>query len=110
MRCNRCGEPWDLDSLHDEISAQHGDEIDRLKTRLGDNYWRDPRFDKAYAKYFDAAREAFRKQGCGYFGCKCEATLEEGPRAVLDMISELNGSDVDGAECDIEDAEALGLI
>lgn len=112
MRCNRCGEPWDLDSLHEEISAQFGEEIEELREEFGPNYWRyDSGWQKEYEKrYFNPALASFRKLGCAYFGCRCEVSLEEGSREVLDMIAELSGNDVDGAESDIELAEAMGLL
>ena len=100
MRCSRCGEPWDLDSIHDEISYQHADELERLRQK----YANDPRryryndpFQAQYEKkFFNPAVAEFRAKGCGYFGSRCEETLPSSARSVLNAIAELSGDDVGG--------------
>lgn len=115
MRCHKCGEPWDLDSLHEEISDRYHLELNDLREK----YKNDPRryrsndpFQKIYEeKFFIPALEEFRKNGCRYFGLRCEnETLDNDRRNVLFAIDELMGDDVDGIESAIEDAEMLGLL
>jgi hypothetical protein len=114
MRCIRCGEPWDLDSIHDEISAQYGDELEALRARYAGHparyRYNDP-FQAAYEKeFFLPAVARFRAEGCEYFGETCEPSLSALSRELFGMIAELNGDDVDGAESDLDDAEQLGLF
>ena len=57
--CPRCGEPWDMDELHE-----------------------------ADGKDYDEARRAFIRDGCGVFGDKCEkngSTIATASRAVMGL-------------------------
>jgi hypothetical protein len=88
IRCPRCAEPWDLDSLHEVVAD--GDFPD-----------------------FNAARKAFTSKGCGVafasWGVRCEADTT-GRSAIISALAALAGDDVDGFASDLEDAEYLGLL
>jgi hypothetical protein len=110
--CRHCREPWDLDSLHEEAGMRYGvpfhlNETDRLA------YRKNPAYDSdAYAKVFDEVRQEFYRDGCGAlreFGAK-PCTPQGESSAVVGMVYELLGDDVDGAAAMLEDAEQLGLI
>lgn len=79
--CPRCGEPWDLDSLHEEAAVS-----DRT---------------------FQTVRRDFATRGCkaleAAFGATCAYTLTEDQSAMIREIYATNGDDVDGAAADLED-------
>ena len=81
LPCPRCGEPWELDSLHD-VAEERG-------------------------VSFQAVRADFMAKGCAglsgdYFGeiAECEPDEKAPMRAVL---AELMGDDIDGYMADCED-------
>jgi hypothetical protein len=74
IRCSTCGEPWDIDSLHD-IAAENG-------------------------TTFDDARKDFRRRGCEALGTSHSDTVAHPGIAVL---AELAGDDLDGFAADLED-------
>ena len=92
IRCSKCGEPWDAECIHEEIServrlgngstASIGGKVYRgLRSPYPER--RDPwdttprgaaptaeareRYSKAYAKAYDAMRVEFRARGCAAF-------------------------------------------
>jgi hypothetical protein len=80
LYCPRCSEPWDLDELH---------YVDGLT--------------------FDQARRAFRAEGCGAFGTRCER--DGGLRAEASaVLMDLLGDDVDGVAAMLEDFEWAGML
>jgi len=96
----RCGEPWDLDCLHDWV-AENFDESEWKPTG---KYEQD-----RYEKLFDKARAEFRAKGCEMFGTShSDCSPERGQ--VFAIADELMGDDVDGAISMMEDAEAIGLF
>jgi len=80
IRCPNCGEPWDMDSLH----------------------------DTAY-ETFDEARKAFYKKGCIVFDTKCPEQANR-PMAAMaaEALYDLLGDDIDGAAAMLEDFEYAG--
>lgn len=96
----KCGEPWDLDTIHEEIAADH----DR-STWLTDGRYDEAKYAKLFAKY----RAKFRKDGCEMFGTghsNCNPSAGETFQAIDDIM----GDDVDGAISMMEDAEQMGLF
>ncbi len=80
--CRRCGEPWDLDSIHERVSELHenGDEPSAT-------------FDSVYA--------AFRRIGCEALeGYPCQKR-EVDP--IIGVITDALGDDVDGAAAEYAD-------
>lgn len=91
VRCPRCGEPWDNDSIHDEVEArqERGQQAD----------------------YASVAAE-FRRSGCVAFreafgAARCERRPGMEP---ISVVYDLLGDDMDGAAAMLEDAEAMGLL
>jgi len=73
--CSKCGEPWDIDCLHD--SSEHNT--------------------------FQAARKAFYRDGCAaIWGDKCTASDSLRTRAA-GVLQELLGDDIDGLASEMED-------
>lgn len=87
--CPRCGEPWDIDSLHDLVEA------------------------RAFPT-FDAARKVFASKGCGVafesWGQSPCVAANNDRTALIQAVFELGGGDIDGIASDLSDAEYLGLI
>lgn len=85
IRCTKCGEPWSIDSLHDEADWQ---EVS-----------------------FDVIRRQFSLKGCEALGCGCnEATLGSNAATVASLAEELMGDDIDGIASMLEDAGMMGLL
>ena len=82
--CPKCREPWDHDSLHEEVD------------------WR--KYEGKPASY-DSVKAEFFKDGCEAltaFGTCCTAR-PEGRSVVLDELYGLFGDDLDGLMSDLED-------
>lgn len=83
IRCPKCGEPWDLDSLHDAVE------------------------DGQATDYRDAQAK-FRREGCGLWGVNCER--DDRAATIVGALMDLAGDDFDGFASDLEDAEFFGLL
>ena len=91
IKCPRCGEPWEMDTLHEVADA------------LGTG--------------FDTERKRFRKWGCaaiveGWEGRRADAyACEQTDKGKsLAAIMDLCGDDLDGYAADVEDFEYMGLL
>lgn len=90
IRCLKCLEPWDLDTLHEAV-AEGG------------------------FMTFDEARKAFQSKGCGVAFAvlgqsPCTPSKNEAARSIVAELALLSGDDIDGFASDLEDAEYLGLL
>ena len=107
MRCGKCGEPWDLDSLHDIISELHYDELEHLREK----YRNDPRrhryddpFQAEYErKFWNPTLAKFRKIGCELFGTRHNEVIDEDAVLYANAAADLLGDDVDGIEAMLDD-------
>lgn len=117
--CPRCGEPWDLDSLHDEAQARYGipyyvPETDRYAV-TSPRRPKNPAWDEqAYGSIFEAVRREFQSQGCEAlheaFGSKCSVPSTDVDRtfgltrqAASAALYDLLGDDMDGAAAMLDD-------
>lgn len=128
MICKRCGEEWDLDSIHEAVKEEHPD----LRATLV-KYGRPPKdyapydyvkypddcyFDqRVYERdYFKPMVAKFRREGCEALDPGARRTYcapeRLGPEAqeVVQEIFDTFGDDVDGMESGFEDAREMGLI
>lgn len=122
--CRTCGEPWDMDTLHDEISERiaAGDLAplpDRGPDFHGEQY---QTYRKVYDGYYDTVRNEFYSKGCkalhrftGGSASWCQPkpkpadgrlTRAEGMSVLIDLL----GDDLDGIASMMEDAEYLGMV
>jgi len=105
--CPKCGEPWDLDCLHDEIAARNPDLpwVDDITNKYD---------QKLYDPYFNAMRKEFQRDGCvalkSYGGGHNEETMDPPRNSVYGSLMELAGDDIDFAVSMMEDAERYGLV
>lgn len=93
LYCPKCGEPWENDSLHDEVAARQEEDID--------------------ATYKEVAAD-FRSRGCevmkfGFDG-RCSAPSEGTDRtfgltrqAAASALYDVLGDDMDGAAAMLDD-------
>jgi hypothetical protein len=98
IRCPKCGEPWDFDTLHEEAQERYG-------IRYGEAGYDSVSYQRVYA----AVRDEFQAKGCAAlsFASPCSETTDRGRTAAA--IYDLLGDDMDGAAAMLEDAELLGL-
>ena len=90
--CRRCGEPWDIDTFRDVV-AEHNE--------------LHPQDDLEFTEVY----RDFLRYGCKVVTGKfCEVTLDDETSAVIAMVGDLMGDDVDGACAEFEDLEAMGLL
>ena len=86
--CRKCGESWDLDSLHEEVER-------RFPGLEGDA--------NAYRGVWRQVAKDFRDRGCPALGATCgERKGDPAIGALYDVL----GDDMDGAAAEMED---LGL-
>lgn len=96
LYCPRCGEPWDNDSLHEEVEE---------RKRAGEED----------ANYRDVSRE-FRTKGCGlalraFTGNTqpCQQ-VNSNRTAIAAAMADLMGDDMDGFASSMDDADHMGLL
>ena len=85
IACTKCGEPWDMDSLHD-IAEDDG-------------------------ITWEQAHHKFQSEGCEAFvGCHHNPHADKARASVASMLHDIMGDDVDGIASGMEDAEFFGLF
>ena len=83
--CSKCGEPWELDTLHDVVEST----------------------GESFAK----VRGDFLQNGCSALGDSCNTHASNAMKdrgMIFGVLAELG--DLDGAMAEMEDLDALGLI
>lgn len=117
--CSKCGEPWELDTLHEEVSARYPEmpwfqpeKPEGFSYQDSQGNWQN---QKVYEIYFNTVRRDFQSRGCealyslGNVSHNAE-TLNPAKYGIMGAIMEMNGSDIDAAIGDMADAEMYGLL
>lgn len=109
IRCPKCSEPWDLDTLHELVTERFGtwdpEAEPRYNRHLGKGATVLPE-DRPYEDLFAEVRRDFARRGCEALGTTHgDYTASPLIGEVLDLL----GDDIDGAASLLEDAEALGV-
>lgn len=108
IRCPICSEPWDIDSLHEEVTERFGtwdpEAVPRYNRHLGKGATVLP--DRPYEDLFAEVRQDFSRRGCEALGAR-HGDHEASP--LIAEVLDLLGDDIDGAASLLDDAEALGL-
>jgi hypothetical protein len=81
IACPQCGEPWDMDELHD-----------------------------VPGKSFTEAYHDFQVRGCEVFDSSHNSEPNTQRAAVASVLMDLLGDDVDGLAVELEDAEYFGYF
>lgn len=119
--CRTCGEPWDMDTLHDEISERIaiGDLAplpDRGDKFHGEQY---EAYRKVYDAHYTTVREDFYRRGCkamyAFSGGEpswCKPKEQEGftRQVAMGALIDMLGDDLDGIASMMEDAEYMGMF
>ena len=92
--CPKCGEPWDIDSLHGEVEVRLADIPNR----------------SSYEKTFETVRQDFYRRGCVALRATCGCVLPETDstfgltRAEASAsLMEMLGDDIDGVASMLDD-------
>lgn len=112
LYCPRCGEPWDIDSLHEEAELRIGGRDAYLRLRAADR----PRAEEHYGRVFKEVSESFRREGCVALRefrattepCEPRSNGGETRAALASAAYDLLGDDIDGAAAMLEDWEQMG--
>jgi hypothetical protein len=116
IRCPICGEPWDADSLHDEVAERYPNKpwytveepenkrvYDRIDTKTG--LWYN---HTIYEEYYKEVKDQFFKRGCRIFGTSHnEETISKEKNSVYAMIAEVMGDDIDAIASATEDFDYM---
>lgn len=116
IRCSRCGEPWDHDSIHEEIDYRR--EMGTLKVLpLPEPYDQSSpaykRYRAVYDKAYSTVSGEFRSKGCEAFTFAVAGPcvrVESEATAAAQAVYELLGDDLDGAAAMLDDFSAAGLL
>lgn len=79
--CSKCGEPWEIDSIHDVAEELQFS--------------------------FDETMKAFKKQGCEILGAS-HGPINENRAAAVSVLFDIMGDDVDGIAAMLEDFDVDG--
>lgn len=93
IKCPKCGEPWDMDCIHDEISDRHPDEPWRIGGKHNQALYEQ--------NYYGVVLGEFRTNGCSALGSRCNPNTTAHP--AIGELMDLMGDDVDGAAALMED-------
>lgn len=101
--CCKCGEPWDMDSFHDEVDNR----ADDMGTRAS-NLTRDE-----YGTLYSSVRQEFTTRGCVAFTYAADSCIGAGDTmraAASSALMDMMGDDLDGVASMLDDAQALGMF
>lgn len=119
--CSRCGEPWEQETLHEEVSHRYPNEPwfveekpEGIWSHTNDSgLWHN---QTIYEKYFNEIRREFTSKGCKTFtvyndgvSSWCDEHANK-KNSIYGSLMELAGDDIDFAASMMEDAERLGLV
>ena len=110
--CRICGEPWEMDILHEEIDARIA--IGDLAPLPDNGNYSGPQYHAyrdVYDGYYSTVRSDFYKRGCkamyaftGYEPLWC-VRKNTGTTAAMGVLIDVLGDDLDGIASMMEDAE-----
>lgn len=85
IRCPKCGEPWDLDTIHEAADEQ------------------DSTYEKVSADFRSRGCVAFGWGGCSTPSTEVDAHYGLPPQVAAGALYDLLGDDLDGAAAMLED-------
>jgi hypothetical protein len=123
IRCPKCGEPWELDSIHVALEERYLNKprpwmVPNNDFQANEIFRYELKSDQTiYDKYFNEVRKDFMLRGCVALGGNatwCNEVAEDfrsqGGSDIARAIYDIMGDDIDGAASAFEDAEMLGLF
>lgn len=116
--CPVCGEPWEIDSLHDIASERYGIPY-YVEKDSGDTFFfsgsrgeKNPEYNSDdYQKVYKAVVHEFQTKGCKdvFDNPSCKSRKDMRSMAASAMY-DLLGDDLDGAAAMLEDADMMGMF
>jgi hypothetical protein len=120
--CRTCNEPWDMDTLHDEIQERIAiGDLPPLPDR-GDKF-SGPQYDayrKVYDGYYKVVRDDFYRNGCKamYAFSVGEPSWCSEPERIgnlsrgeaMSALADIMGDNLDGIASMMDDAIAFGMV
>lgn len=113
IKCPVCAEPWEMDSLHEEVERRNPEKPWYVEEKpdgyLHNTPWLNPKVgkwhdDRIYDKFYQTVRKEFTSGGCKAFGFPHNDTkANPAYAAIYDMM----GDDLDGAATFLEDMDYL---
>jgi hypothetical protein len=103
IRCPICGEPWDMDCIHERVEELHPNK----PWPHGKDYRQE-----AYDVYYKPVLHDFRKRGCEALGSSHGfiENRDESAAQLSAMLFDIFGDDVDGIATELDEAEYFGII
>lgn len=106
IRCPVCGEPWDMDCIHEEVEYRYPDKP---------WYNADGKYNQQiYDTYYKPTLREFGQKGCealtAFGGTHNELSKDDNSAKLSSMLFDVLGDDIDGIASELDDAEYLGLI
>lgn len=100
IRCRKCGEPWDMDTLHEEVTERFAG-TDRMRAYDDSGPCKD---QKLYEPMYHEVRDDFYARGCEAFSFAgpCQESGSDREALVGALYDEL-GDDLDGLAAEMED-------
>jgi len=122
--CRICGEPWDMDTLHEEIDERIAKGFlaelpDHNNYRDSDQY---RKYRAVYDGYYQKVRSEFYRRGCGAMWAFRGVAEDESPSwcvkreeklgttMAMGALIDLMGDDLDGIASMMDDAQVMGLL
>lgn len=94
IKCRKCGEPWDMDTIHEEIAERFPHDV-LLKASKD---------DQEYAKLYELVRIDFFNRGCAAFlGAKCNPDSVNENKELWETAYAEFGDDLDGIASIMDD-------
>lgn len=93
IRCPKCGEPWDMDCIHEAIA----EEVSREEIQAMNQ-------DEYEKNYYNPKKRDFFVNGCSAFGGRCSGSAAN---PLIGMIYAELGDDLDGLAIEMEDMDYL---
>lgn len=116
--CTKCGEPWDMESIHDEVEMRF---IDKPRpwmipnNDLPDGVYELKHDQTIYEKCLNEVKNDFVRRGCVALGgdvewCNSHSRKPNSRAEISALAFELMGNDIDGVASEMDDAEYFGLF
>lgn len=97
IKCRICGEPWNVDTIHEFVSERYLDEPWMVENEDGEREHN----QSIYEIYYNEVKQDFYKNGCEAFDAQHNDHGKASPE--WDAMYELMGDDLDGVAAMMED-------
>lgn len=99
IRCPICGEPWDMDCIHERVAELY-------ISRASDERY----YQELYDEFYLLVKNAFYKRGCKALGHSHNEVPDKNAALLSSVLMDILGDDIDGIASELNDAEYFGPI